>query len=137
MPRDWSASGIRVWAKVICRTIGASTNSTACCRTELALAALMASTFRSTAIGSKSKCLTTQLDWLPTALAVAGVETKSDWQLDGTNLLPLLEGKTDAAPHGGLFWRFGIQYAARQGDWKLLKPSIDDQPMLFNVASDP
>jgi arylsulfatase A-like enzyme len=25
----------------------------------------------------------------------------------------------------------------RQGDWKLLKPSIDDQPMLFNLATDP
>jgi arylsulfatase A-like enzyme len=87
--------------------------------------------------GRTIKCLTTQLDWLPTAFAAAGIETKADWQLDGRNLLPLLEGKTDKAPQDALFWRFGIQYAVRQGDWKLLKPSIDDKPMLFNLAADP
>lgn len=54
----------------------------------------------------------------------------------GANLLPLLEGKSDAAPHDALFWRFGIQYAVRQGDWKLVKPHIDQQPHLFNLATD-
>jgi arylsulfatase A-like enzyme len=87
--------------------------------------------------GKTIRCLTTQLDWFPTALAAAGVEARPDWKLDGVNLLPLLEGTTTAAPHDALFWRFGIQYAVRQGDWKLLKPSIDDQPMLFNLAGDP
>jgi len=87
--------------------------------------------------GQNIKQMTTQLDWLPTALAAAGIETKSDWQLDGTNLLPLLEGKSSAAAHDALYWRFGIQYAVRLGDWKLLKPSIDDQPKLFNLAADP
>jgi len=87
--------------------------------------------------GQTIKQMTTQLDWLPTAMAAAGIETKSDWQLDGTNLLPWLEGKTTAEAHDALFWRFGIQYAVRQGDWKLLKPSIDDQPRLFNLAVDP
>jgi arylsulfatase A-like enzyme len=87
--------------------------------------------------GQVLKQMTTQLDWLPTALAAAGVETRSDWQLDGTNLLPVLEGKSSAAVHDALFWRIGIQYAVRQGDWKLLKPSIDDQPKLFNLAADP
>jgi arylsulfatase A-like enzyme len=87
--------------------------------------------------GREVKCLTTQLDWLPTAFAAAGIEMKNDWQLDGRNLLTLLEGKTDKAPQDALFWRFGIQYAVRQGDWKLLKPSIDDKPMLFNLAADP
>ena len=32
-----------------------------------------------------------QLDVLPTALAAAGVEVKPEWQIDGANLLPLLE----------------------------------------------
>src|SRR6185436_17869748 len=68
--------------------------------------------------------MTTQLDWLPTALAAAGVEAKPEWQLDGVNLLPALEGKSTEPPHTDLYWRFGIQYATRQGDWKLLKPSI-------------
>jgi len=87
--------------------------------------------------GRELKCAMTQLDWLPTAFAAARIETKSDWQLDGRDLLPLLEGKTDKGPQDALFWRFGIQYAVRQGDWKLLKPSVDEQPMLFNLAADP
>ncbi len=87
--------------------------------------------------GQTIKQMTTQLDWLPTAMAAAGIETKSDWQLDGVNLLPWLEEKATTPAHDALFWRFGIQYAVRQGDWKLLKPSIDDQPKLFNLANDP
>jgi arylsulfatase A-like enzyme len=86
--------------------------------------------------GREIPIMTTQLDWLPTALAAAGVEARPDWQLDGANLLPLLEGTTSAVPHDALFWRFGVQYAVRQGDWKLLKPSLDDSPMLFHLASD-
>jgi arylsulfatase A-like enzyme len=77
-----------------------------------------------------------QLDWLPTALAAAGTEVKPEWQLDGVNLLPLLEGKSTQAPHDALFWRFGVQYAVRQGDWKLVKPSVNSQPKLFNLAND-
>jgi arylsulfatase A-like enzyme len=30
-----------------------------------------------------------------------------------------------------------VQYAVRQGDWKLLKPSVKATTMLFNLASDP
>jgi len=62
-----------------------------------------------------------QLDILPTALAAAGVEVKPDWQLDGVNLLPYLQGEKTAAPHDSLYWRFGQQIAIRQGDWKLVK----------------
>ncbi len=90
-----------------------------------------------------------QLDIVTTALAAAKVDVslretqiESDLSrserttLDGANLLPLLEGKTEAAPHDALYWRFGIQYAVRQGDWKLVKPHINDQPHLFNLAQD-
>jgi arylsulfatase A-like enzyme len=78
-----------------------------------------------------------QLDFLPTALAAAGAEVKREWQLDGVSLLPLLEGKTKEAPHDALYWRFGIQYAVRQGDWKLVKPELKQGPKLFNLADDP
>ena len=61
------------------------------------------------------------LDLLPTALAVAGVAPKPEWNLDGANLLPLLKGE-DTLPHPeGLFWRFGDQWAVRIGDWKLVQ----------------
>jgi arylsulfatase A-like enzyme len=77
-----------------------------------------------------------QVDVAATALAAAGAEIRPEWKLDGANLLPLLEGKTSAAPHDALYWRFGIQYAVRQGDWKLVKPHINDAPHLFNLAKD-
>lgn len=77
-----------------------------------------------------------QLDVLPTALAAAGMTVEPQWKLDGVNLLPLLEGRTDTLPREALFWRFGVQFAVRQGDWKLLKPSLDAPPRLVNLADD-
>ena len=94
------------------------------------------------------------LDILPTALAAAKVDvslretnsatnlsrsertTLAETALDGVNLLPLLEGKTDKLAREALFWRFGVQFAVRQGDWKLVKASRDMQPALFNLATD-
>lgn len=62
------------------------------------------------------------LDLLPTALAAAGSEVNPEWKLDGVNLLPLLKGDTSAPPHPeGVFWKFGDQWAARIGDWKLVQ----------------
>jgi arylsulfatase A-like enzyme len=90
-----------------------------------------------------------QLDVLPTALAASGsiVVPPSGGQsepakagttiLDGVNLLPLLEGKTDKLAPRELYFRFGVQHAVRQGDWKLVKASKDMQPMLVNLATDP
>ncbi len=77
-----------------------------------------------------------QLDVLPTVLAATGVEMKPDWQLDGVNLLPLLEGKTDKLTPRELYFRFGVQHAVRQGDWKLVKASKDMESMLVNLAQD-
>ncbi len=78
-----------------------------------------------------------QLDILPTSVAAAGGKIEQDWKLDGVNLLPLLEGKSYAVPHEALFWRFGVQYAVRKGDWKLSKTSLDAPLRLFNLATDP
>jgi len=78
-----------------------------------------------------------QVDVLPTAIAAAGGAIQPEWKLDGANLLPCLEGKTQAPPHDALYWRFGVQYAVRQGDWKLVKPHLDSVPLLFNLINDP
>jgi arylsulfatase A-like enzyme len=92
------------------------------------------------------------LDILPTAVAAAGGEIATDWQLDGVNLLPHLAGKADGPVHDHLCWRFGTQWAIRQGDWKLaagcdydanpLPPPQPNRlkataPQLYNLASDP
>jgi arylsulfatase A-like enzyme len=92
------------------------------------------------------------LDILPTAIAAAGSQPGTDWRLDGVNLLPYLRGENSAAPHDHFCWRFGTQWAIRQGDWKLvagcdydanplpppqpnlLKPTA---PQLYNLQADP
>lgn len=62
-----------------------------------------------------------QLDLLPTALAAAGVVPQPEWQLDGVDLLPFLDGRDPSPPHETLYWRSGGQMAIRRGDWKLVK----------------
>ena len=61
-----------------------------------------------------------QLDFLPTALAAAGVPIEVEWELDGVNLLPYLRGEASGRPHDVLFWRSIRQMAVRSGDWKLV-----------------
>jgi len=90
-----------------------------------------------------------QLDVLPTVLAASGsiVVPPLGGQsepakagttiLDGVNLLPLLEGKTEKLAPRELYFRFGVQHAVRQGDWKLVKAGKDMPPMLVNLATDP
>lgn len=78
-----------------------------------------------------------QIDWLPTALAAAGAVVDPAWKLDGVNLLPLLEGNVSSLPPRPLCWRFGVQYAVRQGNWKLVKAAVDMPPALFDIAADP
>ena len=90
-----------------------------------------------------------QLDATATALAVAGVEAKREWKLDGVNLLPFLSGEKAGAPHDALYWRFGAQMAIRVGDYKLVRydKNADTQSgkrnqgatsaRLYNLTSDP
>lgn len=79
------------------------------------------------------------LDILPTALAATGITAPSGKQLDGLDLLPLLTGKDGAAASKfagrKLYWRFGPQWAVRDGDWKLLS-ARDGQVCLFNLNND-
>jgi arylsulfatase A-like enzyme len=85
-----------------------------------------------------------QLDVLPTALTAAGVEVKSEWKLDGLDLLPFLTDKNQQAPHETLYWRLGQQMAIRHGDWKLVRydPASDGEKgrisavKLYNLADD-
>ena len=75
------------------------------------------------------------MDWVPTLLAAAGVQTHPDYPSDGQNLLPVLEGARAPVPRT-LFWRYKSQgqRAVRHGDWKYLK--INDNEYLFDVVID-
>ncbi|HEX3727845.1 MAG TPA: sulfatase-like hydrolase/transferase, partial [Pirellulales bacterium] len=73
------------------------------------------------------------LDIVPTALAAAGAAP--DDHLDGVDLIPYLTGAQTTAPHENLYWRFGQQWAIRQGDFKLLhQPQGGRQ--LYDLAHD-
>lgn len=80
------------------------------------------------------------IDLLPTMLAAAGISPTT--RFDGVDLLPFLRGRTTAAPHPALFWRYGEQMAVRAGDWKLVRaldPGANGAPpaRLFDLRTDP
>lgn len=83
------------------------------------------------------------LDILPTSIVAAGGKVSPDWKLDGVDLMPHLLGKATGVPHETLYWRFGTQWAVRQGDWKLVQGYDYDviqptpQPQLTKVVPKP
>lgn len=78
-----------------------------------------------------------QLDFLPTALAAAGLAPEPGDQLDGVNLLPYFTGENSGKPHETLYWRFGPQWAIRHGDYKLVVGRDGSgRPELYNLHDD-
>ena len=82
------------------------------------------------------------VDFLPTAVELAGATPPAGRPLDGTSLVPLLEGKPlgRAAP---LFWKYDaaiggeMRLALREGPWKLLADGAMGKFELYNLAEDP
>ncbi|MBZ2184991.1 MAG: sulfatase-like hydrolase/transferase [Bryobacter sp.] len=76
------------------------------------------------------------MDWMPTFLAMAGVEGPRGYAADGIDLSPWLTG---AAPvrERAFFWRhrYAAQRAMREGKWKWL--SIRGNTFLFDLEADP
>lgn len=69
-----------------------------------------------------------------TSLAAAGAAAAPE--LDGRDIRPLLQGKTEESPHETLYWRFPPVTAMRHGDWKII--SVDGKPAhVFNLKEDP
>lgn len=61
-------------------------------------------------------------DLMPTFAAIGQSEIK--YSTDGTNLFPVINGKSTAAPPRFLYWEFfenGFQQAVRYGKWKAVK----------------
>ncbi|HEY3323571.1 MAG TPA: sulfatase-like hydrolase/transferase [Planctomycetota bacterium] len=70
-----------------------------------------------------------QMDITATALEVAGLPLRPEWQLDGVNLLPFFAGQNEGTPHQALYWRLGHLMAIRAGDWKLVTPYDNEDSM--------
>ena len=83
------------------------------------------------------------MDFYPTILEMAGLPRPHSQTLDGTSLLPLALGKTDA-PTRDLFWHFpsysgptSPASAIHSGDWKLIEFFETGKTELYNLAQDP
>jgi arylsulfatase A-like enzyme len=74
------------------------------------------------------------LDLFSTVLSAAGATIPPN--RDGVDLLPFLNRTQQGRPHDQLYWKFGAPSAIRHGDWKLISPSPQSPPMLFNLAND-
>ena len=78
------------------------------------------------------------MDWTATILAAAGV--KPERQLDGINLLPILQSKQPEQERT-LCWRIDRagfrQQAIRSGKWKLVTQPTSVGLLLFDLESDP
>ena len=86
----------------------------------------------------------TAVDLLPTLCAAAAVKLPADYQGDGENLLPALQGKaiTRTRP---IFWEWRgpkpepdwwPRFAVRDGDWKLLMTEDAKRVELHNLKTD-
>ena len=88
--------------------------------------------------GKVSEQVTTTMDFTATLLAAAGV--KPERQLDGINLLPILQGK-QAVQDRTLCWRIDRpgfrQQAIRSGKWKLLTQATSVGLLLYDLERDP
>ncbi|TWT39918.1 Arylsulfatase [Thalassoglobus neptunius] len=74
------------------------------------------------------------LDIAATALSAVGVENVRE--LDGIDLLPILDESEESQSERPLFWRFWNQSAVRLGKWKYLRLG-DSREFLFDLKSDP
>jgi arylsulfatase A len=78
-------------------------------------------------------------DWLPTLLALAGAAPPAGVRLDGVDVMPLIEGETGSVP-AERFWQWNrytpageSNAAMRDGDWKLVRPEIDEVMRVSNA----
>ena len=58
----------------------------------------------------------TAMDWYPTILDLAGIEPPKGVELDGHNLLPLIEDRNAPSPYRLMHWQWQQTWAVRQGD---------------------
>jgi arylsulfatase A-like enzyme len=88
--------------------------------------------------GKVSAQVAITMDWTTTILAAAGVQPER--QMDGINLLPILQGK-QAVQDRTLCWRIDRagfrQQAIRSGKWKLVTQPTSVNILLYDLERDP
>lgn len=80
----------------------------------------------------------THIDLMPTIAAAANTSVPDDIEIDGRNLLPLVDSQgEDSWDRQTLFWQSGHYRVVRHGDWKLHIAERPQKKWLFNLAEDP
>jgi autotransporter-associated beta strand protein len=75
------------------------------------------------------------LDLFPTLIKAAGGQAAS--YLDGTDIMPLLQGNHVGPVHDKLIWRMGNNgWAIRKGDWKLARGTTENLIELYHLNPD-
>jgi len=69
--------------------------------------------------GIRSKQLVSNIDMVPTALELAGIDSKKAYAMDGVSMLPLLKGSTTEI-HESLFFEMGATRAILKDGFKYL-----------------
>ncbi len=89
--------------------------------------------------GSVTHTPVTALDVMPTVLEIVGTELPQDRPIDGVSMLSLLKGESMIRDKP-LYWSIptpdGMEYAIREGDWKLILDRLGNPAALFNLAND-
>jgi arylsulfatase A-like enzyme len=83
--------------------------------------------------GSSSDAVMSEIDVLPTLVALAGGKVPADRKIDGLDIWPVLSGKSKQSPHEVLYYfkkGVGRIEGVRSGPWKLLNAE------LYNMDSD-
>ena len=77
-------------------------------------------------------------DIYATAAAAAGAALPADRKLDGVDLVPFVQGKTEGVPHETLFWTQDHYRVVLHRGWKLTKNGpADEFVWLFDLNEDP
>jgi arylsulfatase A-like enzyme len=98
--------------------------------------------------GRTTAAVASTMDMLPTFAAFAGAQVPTDREIDGQNLAPVLEGKSEGWERTLFYWSDMELRAVRKGPWKLhvrTNNQVDqptgardeNPPLLYNLENDP
>lgn len=75
-------------------------------------------------------------DWLPTLCEIVNIEMPHEQDIDGQSVLSLLTNKSKPVTERAMYWKTGMQYAVREGNWKLILNRNNNTPELFDLDND-
>jgi uncharacterized sulfatase len=88
--------------------------------------------------GSKIDEPVAHIDVMPTMAAAAGAALPAGVEIDGRNLLPLVDGTGGfERQDDALFWQSGYYRVVRADDWKLQVDGKQQKTWLFDLSTDP